>query len=80
MNLKRKISAICGRKHCGEKEKLLFTSDFSFSHNVFDSYIPLVRQHAALCGNGLGNVISRAEFERKSELYTTREIGENGEV
>ena len=33
-------------------EKLLVTSNFSFSHNVFYSYISLVRQNAALCGNG----------------------------
>ena len=33
------------------KEKLLVTSNFSFSHNVFYTYISLVRQNAALCGN-----------------------------
>ena len=32
------------RKHC---EK----SNFSFSHNVFHSYISLVHQNAVLCGN-----------------------------
>ena len=26
---------------------------FSFSHNVFHSYISLMRQNATLCGNGL---------------------------
>ena len=36
-----------------EKEKLLGTSDFSFSHNVFHSYIYLVRQNASLYGNRL---------------------------
>ena len=36
-----------------EKEKLLVTSDFSFSHDVFHSYIYLVCQNVALCGNGL---------------------------
>ena len=35
------------------KEKLLITSNFSFSHNVFYSCISLVRQNVALCGNGL---------------------------
>ena len=35
------------------KEKLLVTSKFSFSHNVFHSYVSLVLQNAALCGNGL---------------------------
>ena len=36
-----------------EMEKLLLTSNFSFSHNVFHSYIAVVRQNVALCGNGL---------------------------
>ena len=35
---------------------MLVTSDFSFSHNVFHSYISLVRQNAVLCGNGLACV------------------------
>ena len=42
--------------HMGWKlweEKLLVTSDFSFSHNVFYSYISLERQNVVLCGNGL---------------------------
>ena len=42
-----------GSKALREKEKLLVTSNFSFSHSVFHSYISLVRQNAALCGNGL---------------------------
>ena len=32
---------------------MLATIIFSFSHHVFHSYISLVRQNAALCGNGL---------------------------
>ena len=32
---------------------LLVTSNFSFSHNVFHSYISLVSQNVVLCGNGL---------------------------
>ena len=35
-----------------KKKKLLLPSNFSFSHNVFHSYISLVHQNAALCGNG----------------------------
>ena len=34
-------------------EKLLVTSDFSFSLNVCHSYIALVHQNVVLCGNGL---------------------------
>ena len=33
-------------------EKLLVKSNFSFSHNVFHSYISLVCQNAVSCGNG----------------------------
>ena len=36
-----------------EKEKLLITNNFSFSHNVFDSYISLLCQNAELRSNGL---------------------------
>ena len=35
-----------------EKKKLLVTSNFSFSHNVFHHYISLVPQNAALWDNG----------------------------
>ena len=35
------------------KDKLLVTSNFFFSHNVFHSYISLVPQNVVLCGNGL---------------------------
>ena len=41
---------------------MLITSNFSFSHNVFYSYISLVRQNAVLCGNGLRNS-ERKDFE-----------------
>ena len=42
-----------GGKHCERKEKSLVTSNFFFSYNVFHSYIFLVSQNVALCGNGL---------------------------
>ena len=34
-------------------EKLLVTSNFSFSHNVFKRLVSQGRQKASLCGNGL---------------------------
>ena len=42
------------RKHCGEKEKLLVTSNFSFSHSVFQKllYSKHVKTKACL-GKGL---------------------------
>ena len=46
-----------------KKEKLLVTSNFSFSHNVFHSFTSLVSQNAALCGNGL-------KFTGKHEIKT----------
>ena len=45
-----------------EKETLLVTSNFNFSHNVFHSYyISLVYQNVALCGDGF-NIFSSAVF------------------
>ena len=35
------------------KGEIAFTSNFSFSHDVFHSYISLEHQNAALCENGL---------------------------
>ena len=35
------------------KGEIACYKQFSFSHNVFHSYISLMRQNAALCGNGL---------------------------
>ena len=48
-----KIKCHIGLKTLREKEKLLVSSNFAFSHNVFHNNISLVRQNAALCGNGL---------------------------
>ena len=49
-------------KHCEKKEKLLVTSNFSFSHNVFHSYISLVPQNAASCCNGLNDAREEISF------------------
>ena len=38
-------------KNVVRKEKLLVTSNFFFSHNVFHSYKSEIRQNVALCGN-----------------------------
>ena len=35
------------------KAEIACYKQFSFSHNVFHSYISLVHQNAAFCGNGL---------------------------
>ena len=37
----------------GAKKCHIVTSNFSFSHNIFNSSISLVHQNVALCGNGL---------------------------
>ena len=36
-----------------KKEKLLITSNFSFSHSVFKRLVSQGRQKVSLCGNGL---------------------------
>ena len=43
-----------GRKHW-EKEKLLVTSNFSFSHSVFKRLVPQTRKNQGLFGKGLIN-------------------------
>ena len=42
-----------GRKHCGKKEKLLVTSNFSFSHSVFKRLVLQTRKNQGLFGKGL---------------------------
>ena len=42
-----------GLKTLWEKDKLLVTSNFSFSHSVFNRLVSQGRQKASLCGNGL---------------------------
>ena len=42
-----------GRKHCGEKEKLLVMSNFSFSHNVFKRLVLQTCKNQGLFGKGL---------------------------
>ena len=42
-----------GYKTLWEKEKLLITSNFSFSHSVFKRLVSQGRQKVWLCGNGL---------------------------
>ena len=42
-----------GKKTLWEKEKLLITSNFSFSHSVFKRLVSQGRQKVSLCGNGL---------------------------
>ena len=41
------------KKTQSEKEKLLVTSNFSFSHSVFRRLVSQRRQKVSLCGNGL---------------------------
>ena len=53
-------------KYCEIKDKLLVTSNCSFSHNVFHSYIFLVRQNAVLFGNGLTIYARKITFVLKS--------------
>ena len=42
-----------GRKHFGKKEKMLVTSIFSISQNVFRNRLPRGRQKCGLCGKEL---------------------------
>ena len=51
------------------KGEIAITSNFSFSHHVFYSYIYLVRRNAVLCGNG-----SRAFFFSIAQPFPKQQI------
>ena len=51
-----------GWKTLWEKEKLLVTSNFSFSHSVFKRLVSQGRQKVSLCGNGLTSICKRIIF------------------
>ena len=46
-----------------EKEKLLLTSNFSFSHSVFKRPVFQRRQKVSLCGNGLSHFLFQTEAQ-----------------
>ena len=48
-------SSLNGKKTLWVKEKLLVTSNFSFSHSVFKRLASNGRQKVSLCGNGFNN-------------------------
>ena len=57
-----------------EKEKLLVTSNFSFSHIVFKRHVSQGRQKASLCGNGLNLIfpfLKRDLFCRECRARST---------
>ena len=45
-----------GEKTLWEKEKLLITNNFSFSHSVFKRLVSQGHQKVSLCGNGLKDI------------------------
>ena len=57
-----------------EKEKLLVTSNFSFSHSVFKRLVSLGRQKVSLCGNGLTHSLKKHFETVPKKLQTTTEI------
>ena len=54
------------KKTLREKEKVLVTSNFSFSHSVFKSLVQQTRKNQGLFGKGL----SYFQCQRLSSLYT----------
>ena len=51
-----------GSKTLWEKEKLLVTSNFSFSDSAFKRLVSQGRQKVSLCGNGLNVVLTAVRF------------------
>ena len=56
-----------GKKTLWEKEKLLVTSNFSFSHSVFKRLVSQRRLKVSLCGNGL-----KGEFNGQTFVVSVR--------
>ena len=44
---------LTSRKHCGKREKLVVTSNFSFSHSVFKRVVLQTRKNQGFFGKGL---------------------------
>ena len=64
------------QKTLWEKEKLLVTSNFSFSHSVFKRLVSQGRQKVSLCGNGLrGNLSFTHRFIKRLLLQTSKNQG-----
>ena len=57
-----------------EKKKMLDTSIFFFSHNVFKGLFPPVRQKSSLCGNGLTQILTTL---KKRHFENILKKGEN---
>ena len=51
------------KKTLCEKEKLLVTSNFSFSHSVFKRLVSQGHQEVSLHGNGLNVTNNKVRFE-----------------
>ena len=62
-----------GQKRLWEKEKLLVTSNFSFSHSVFKRLVSQGRQKVSLCGNGLKCLsIKSNEWKMAIDMYVKK--------
>ena len=57
-----------GRKHCGKKEKLLVTSNFSFSRSVFKRVLLQTRKSQGLFGNRLR--VNSQYFDNMDQIST----------
>ena len=67
-----------GRKTLWEKEKLFFTSNFSFTHSVFKRLLSEGRQKVSLCGNEL-NMSQFSVFVFESVENISRKRKDNAE-
>ena len=60
-----------GQKTLWEKEKLLVTSNFSFSHSVFKRFVSQRRQKVSLCGNGLKKIVQTIPVQQTENCGNT---------
>ena len=61
-----------GQKTLWEKEKLLLTSNFSFSHRVFERHVLQTRKNKGLFGKGFEFLTG---YALKDSVYCCKAIG-----
>ena len=66
--MKMEVSSSNGKKTRWEKEKLLVTSNFSFSHSVFKRLVLPTRKNQGLFGKGLTLTLSKRPIFYSSKI------------
>ena len=69
--IERTVGSLKGYKTLWEKEKLLVTSHFSFSHRVFQRPVLQTRKNQGLFGKGLKKKLTHGRTDARTDGRTT---------